>query len=516
VTKINDPTVPNKAHLTPDRDDYYERLLRDAADDLGIEPEVFQREWAERERLRATDSNSARAATRNGSGHQSESGDGISVLVSEVERKPVDWLWKGYLPLGMLTMLDGDPGTGKSTILLDIVARVTTASAMPDGAPGLPGPRGAVILSCEDTVAHIIRPRLEAAGADIDRIRVLTGVYELDGDRLPHIKDLKAIEQEIRSVDAAILVVDPLMGFLPANCDAHRDPAVRRALGPLTKLVERLHIASTFSRHFTKAGEVKAVYRGGGSIGLIAAVRVAFLVASDPNDAERRILAPVKMNLATMPSSLAYRIVGHVVPADARGPAVGTSRIQWEGATEHSASGLLAAEAEQLGRTTKLGRAEAILHKEILDQGRVAASRIEALAEEVGVSMSTFRSARKRLKLEVTRAGRRGAGRGLKEVSWQRPGTSQGDEPPAAPTVRDAASHSPPPDPAASEAVDDLPGPPTTPGVVADDGRVPGQFVRSPRCAGPRGGCRLARAADQPARNDPGRRGELEEGDGRE
>jgi RecA-family ATPase len=135
------------------------------------------------------------------------------ILVSEVETERVAWLWRGWLALGKLSVLDGDPGLGKSATTLDIAARVSTGRPFPDGSECETGAGGVVILSAEDGLADTIKPRLEAAGADTSRISSLGTVWEGKGERrhertLSLPEDIPVIEREIRRIEAKLVIVD--------------------------------------------------------------------------------------------------------------------------------------------------------------------------------------------------------------------------------------------------------------------------------------------------------------------
>ncbi len=135
--------------------------------------------------------------------------------LSTEEAELVEWLWPGHIPLGKLTVFDGDPGLGKSTMALDIGARVTTGREMPDGSPGGP-PAYVVILTAEDGIADTVRPRADAAGADCGRIRIIEDLPDPDGDHTPSIPgDIGALEQTIRNLGAKLVIIDPLsaLGF---------------------------------------------------------------------------------------------------------------------------------------------------------------------------------------------------------------------------------------------------------------------------------------------------------------
>jgi RecA-family ATPase len=214
----------------------------------------------------------------------------LAVLVdlSTVEPKPVRWIWRGYIAIGAVTLIDGDPGTGKTTVVFDIAARVSSGRAMPDGSYGdVEGPAGVVILSAEDDDAHTIAPRLREAGADlapgrIVRLAAVRHVSEAKGEqretqRMPSLLDVDAVREAIIQSGAALVTIDPLMAYLPG--DAHRDNEVRQALAPLSALAAERGVAVVVVRHLNKSGGTNAIQRGGGSIGIIVAARTGLLVA---------------------------------------------------------------------------------------------------------------------------------------------------------------------------------------------------------------------------------------------
>src|SRR4051812_12408292 len=150
---------------------------------------------------------------------------------SEVRPEPLEWLWPGYVPRGKLVVLDGDPGMGKSLITIDLAARLSRGGPLPDGAP-LSRAFTSLLLSAEDGRADTIRPRAEAAGADLSK--VLLPRFD---DRLPRFpEDVPALEQLVVEWGVDLVVVDPLMAFLPKNVAANLDQCVREALTPLAKV----------------------------------------------------------------------------------------------------------------------------------------------------------------------------------------------------------------------------------------------------------------------------------------
>lgn len=315
------------------------------------------------------------------------------LVMASVKPERVSWTWRGYIPAGKVTVLDGDPGLGKSTMTLDLAARISRGDRMPDGTPG-PAAAGVVILSAEDGLADTIRPRLEAAGADLAKVVALTAIVD-DGERMPSLPlDLDEIEATVIDHDAALVIIDPLMAYLGADVNSHRDQDIRRTLAPLSALAERTGAAVLVVRHLNK-GSGPALYRGGGSIGIIGAARAALLVAPDPEDETRRILAVSKSNLGALPPALAYRVEGDV--------ATGAARIVWEGATAHTAAELLATRVDDDERGAR-GEAHDFL-RELLADGPVAATEVRRLSLEAGISNRTLERAKRDLGVLSDRDG---------------------------------------------------------------------------------------------------------------
>ena len=339
------------------------------------------------------------------------SGEPQLVRLSSVAPESVEWLWKDRIALGKVSLIDGDPGELKSTIALDIGARITTGRPMPDGTPGLDG--GVVLLTFEDGLADTIRPRLDAAGADVDRVVALQGVGGGDDERLPAIpQDMDAIRAAIAEVGAKLVIIDPLMAALGGDVNSHRDQDVRRALAPLARLAEDMGVAILVIRHLNKGQGQKAVYRGGGSIGIGGAARAVFLAAADPDSEGEHVLAAVKTNLAAPPPAMRYR------PVQAENGAVS---VEWLGTSEHTASQLLATTVESEEETGALADAKRFL-VELLADGPMLAAEIESARKRSGVgSDRTLRRARIALGV-VTQAVYEDGRRGAKAWRWALPG----------------------------------------------------------------------------------------------
>jgi hypothetical protein len=340
------------------------------------------------------------------------------ILVSDVETERVAWLWRGWLAQGKISVLDGDPGLGKSATTLDIAARVSTGRPFPDGSECETGAGGVVILSAEDGLADTIKPRLEAACADTSRISSLGTVWEGRGERrhertLSLPEDITLIEREVRRVEAKLVIVDPLMAFLPKKIDAHKDQDVRRALAPFASMAERTGVAVQVVRHLSKSEGTSPIYRGGGSIGIIGAARMGALVAKDPKDEERRVLAPTKNNLAVHPKSLLYGLE----EADN-----GAVRVIWAGQSEYSASELL--QSVRVDRADARREAEDFLAA-LLSDGPVPKASVEEEAEAANISPGTLRRAKTSLGVIAERENHVGGERGAGRWVWKLPATEE-------------------------------------------------------------------------------------------
>lgn len=319
------------------------------------------------------------------------------VRLSDVTPERVEWLWTGRLPVGKLATLDGDPGLGKSTLALNIAATVTTGGEWPDG--GTCQHRGDVLLlSAEDGLADTVRPRLDAAGADVTRVHAIEGKTMIDPDsgerylRPLSLADVYDLDTAMAQTSARLLVVDVLMAFLPAGTDSHKDQDIRRVLSALGAAGERNRCTVLLLRHLNKAKGGDPLYRGGGSIGIVGAARSGLLVAADPDDPTRRVLASVKSNLGAMPDSLAYRL--------SDSPEHGVARVVWEGTTTHDAHGLL---SSSITDDTDDRRAIDDWLIALLANGSVKANEVYSSADAAGYTKDQAKRAKKRLGISAVR-----------------------------------------------------------------------------------------------------------------
>ncbi|MGH8470733.1 MAG: AAA family ATPase [Gammaproteobacteria bacterium] len=205
--------------------------------------------------------------------------------VSDIEAKPIRWLWPGRIARGKVTVLAGHPGLGKGQAAVSLAAVVTTGGIWPVDRTLCE--RGSVIiLSAEDDPADTIRPRLEAAGADLNRCWIAGAVHEpsKDGDPVARsfnlAKDIERLGDLARRLgDAALIDIDPITAYL-GGIDSHKNADVRGL--PLAAMAAERDAAIVCVSHLTKAGGTEALLRVMGSLGFVAAARSAYLIAKDP------------------------------------------------------------------------------------------------------------------------------------------------------------------------------------------------------------------------------------------
>ena len=319
----------------------------------------------------------------------------IMLRMADVQPEPIRWLWPSRIALGKLTLLVGDPGLGKSFVTLDLAARVSTGSPWPDSTPA---PKGSVILlSAEDDPADTIRPRLDALGANSERIHVLQAVREQgDGgfvERTPRLGDLAALAEAIERIgDVRLLIVDPIAAYLGGDVDSHKNSDIRALLAPLATVAARYGVAVVGVSHLNKS-QGSAIYRTMGSLAFVAAARAAWCVTKDPDDEHRRLVLPVKNNIGPDQGGLAYRI------EDDRGQA----RIVWERDPVHAnVNDILGANTPAAEDRTKRDDAAEWL-RELLADGPLSAKDVERQVKQAGLSWATIRRAKDSLGVKTAK-----------------------------------------------------------------------------------------------------------------
>lgn len=314
----------------------------------------------------------------------------ILTRVSDVEAQEIRWLWCGRIALGKVTVIAGHPGLGKSQLTAFIAAKVTTGGAWPN-ADGF-APLGSVImLSCEDDIADTIRPRLEAAGADLTKVDAVEGVYSVKGARrVFHVKDdMPHLEAALDRVEGVkLVIIDPITAYLDGE-DSHNTGDVRSALAPLQDLAMQRGIAVVVVSHLNKSGgSGRAVNAVTGSGAFVALARGAFLIEKDADDPERRLLLPIKNNLAQSPG-LAFRVREKLLDNGIRAPF-----LEFENGTVDITADEALAQASGPRRSGGSALEDATLFLiEHLEFGPMPAKEMGDLAMAAGISRKTLRKA---------------------------------------------------------------------------------------------------------------------------
>jgi hypothetical protein len=324
---------------------------------------------------------------------------------SEIEARPVAWLWEPWLARGTVAVLDGDPGVGKSSLTVDLIARVTAGRPLPGADVSAP-PAVALLVAMEDPLDAVVRPRLAAAGADLGRVALLGGVRETGADgrfesilQLP--RDLDLIAAACREHRPALLVIDPLFAVLGADgrgrvVKANDDQGVRRLTNRLKQLAEEVGATVLLLRHLNKAAGGSALHRGSGSIAIAGQARSVLLAARDLDGAGGSVLAMVKTNLVATPRSRRFQVAG-----------TGTSStVEWLGESDLTADELIRPAALEKGRRRALSAAKEFLEEALADGGETWEKLMKGAAE-AGIAEITLRRAREELRLEKIREGRR-------------------------------------------------------------------------------------------------------------
>lgn len=237
----------------------------------------------------------------------------IASNVSDVEKKSVNWLWRGRIPRGMMTLVAGHPGVGKSFFMTWLIAKLSKGEPLPDEENWTQGektrPCSSLLIAAEDDPNCVIRPRLEGNKADLSRILIFNKPLEFSLDNL---MDLEAVLNEHPEIGN--IVVDPLNTFLGSKVDYFRDPDVKRRLGPLNEMGKIRGLAIMGVVHFNKREDSELITRIGGSVAFAGIARSILGISydvrdnNDPDAQDVRLLSSLKMNLMRKPDTLAFKI----------------------------------------------------------------------------------------------------------------------------------------------------------------------------------------------------------------
>ena len=312
------------------------------------------------------------------------------INMEQVEVEKIDWLLYPFIPFGKVTIVQGDPGEGKTTMVLQIIAKLTKGEAvLPSGSdePALEEktmdlePVNVIYQTAEDGLGDTIKPRLLSAGADCFRVMVID-----DNDQALTMMDAR-LEEAIIQTKARLVVLDPIQGFLGADVDMHRANEIRPLMKRVALLAEKYHCAIILIGHMNKNSNGKSSYRGLGSIDFQAAARSVLIVGRIKDEPEIRVVCHVKSSLAPEGKSIAFRLDKD-------------TGFEWIGEYDISADDLLSGD----NRGQKIHEAKEFL-KEILVSGSVAQTKVAEEAESRGIKKKTLWNAKKELEIESVKIG---------------------------------------------------------------------------------------------------------------
>ncbi|MBI2850696.1 MAG: AAA family ATPase [Chloroflexi bacterium] len=319
------------------------------------------------------------------------------VSLSEVQASQVSWLWKPYIPLGKFSLLEGDPGVGKSWVTLAIATAVSNGIALPGDTSGKN--LAVLIASAEDGLSDTIKPRLAAMGANTSEIHAIDGLFTLND------KGFEMLEAAIIETFPGLIIIDPLVAYLSGEMDINKANQVRHATSRLAALAEKYNTAILAVRHLTKGGSQKAIYRGLGSIDFTAAARSVLMAGADPDDLNIRGIVHIKSNLAPLGEARGYELKpGASIP------------FAWTAACHLTAEKIMGGED-----TSGSSLQEAVdMINDMLSGGPVPATDIFTEGESRGLSEATIKRAKSKMKIHAYREGTEGV-KGGGRWWWEKP-----------------------------------------------------------------------------------------------
>lgn len=297
--------------------------------------------------------------------------------MKDVEVESVKWLFYPFIPYGKITIIQGDPGEGKTTLVLQIIASLTKGTSVLGDKET--EPINVIYQTAEDGLADTIKPRLLKANADCSRVLVID-----DRDIPLTMLDIR-LEQAIAETKARLVVLDPIQGFLGTGVDMHRANEIRPVMKHISELAEKYKCAIILIGHMNKCSMGKSTYRGLGSIDFQAAARSVLIVGRIKDEPEVRVVCQTKNSLAPEAKSIAFRL------SEENG-------FEWIGEYDVAADDLLSGTAKGTKKQTAMDLLETILAG-----GQMQQTAIMQLAEEKGISQKTLRNAKEALDIKSIR-----------------------------------------------------------------------------------------------------------------
>lgn len=299
------------------------------------------------------------------------------IKMSDVQLQEIEWLWYPFIPYGKLTIIQGDPGDGKTTLVLNIAAKLSKGEGLDENMQ-IAEPINIIYQTAEDGLADTVKPRLELAGADCEKIMVID-----ESDKSLSMID-ERLEEAIVKTGARLLILDPIQAYLGGGMDMNRANEARDMTKKLGALAEKTKCAIILIGHMNKAAGNKAAYRGMGSIDFFAVARSVLLVGRIEGEANTRAVVQIKNNLAAFGHAKAFEL--------------SESGFQWLGDYEITVDEVLGGIAP---KANKMEQAKKILRELAETQNAVQSNEVFELAEEHGISKRTMENAKKELGIKA-------------------------------------------------------------------------------------------------------------------
>lgn len=298
------------------------------------------------------------------------------IRMSDIEAKEVEWLWYPFIPYGKLTIIQGDPGDGKTTMVLNIAAAVSRGEGFDEGM-NITEPMNVIYQTAEDGLADTVKPRLEQARADCSRVLVID-----ETNKALSMLD-KRVEEALDKTGARLLIMDPIQAYLGGSMDMNRANEAREMTKHLATIAEQRNCAIILIGHMNKAGGCKAAYRGMGSIDFFAVARSVLLVGRVIGKDNYRAMVQIKNNLAPFGHPKAFEL--------------SEDGFEWIGDYEISVDDVLGGYAP---KESKLNQAKQLLRDLSEDKDAVSSNELIELAKAEGISKRTMDNARKEMGLK--------------------------------------------------------------------------------------------------------------------
>lgn len=299
------------------------------------------------------------------------------ITASEIEPKEVQWLWYPYFPLGKVSIVQGDPGDGKSTFLLTIAAKLTNGEILPFSEPETPPePMKVIYQTTEDDADDTVVPRFIKAGGNRDRL-----VF-IKEDQSPLTFADERIGDAIRETEAKLLILDPLSSYI-GDCSLNAANEVRPEFNHLIRAAKENACSIIVVDHLNKGEVQKALYRTPGSIDVVGAVRSVNTIVCDPDERDKRYFVQTKSNLAPMGNAIAF--------------SVSENGIEFLEEVDATPDELMSRFSAVIGRPDDRTQEAMAFISEMLAEGPLSSKECEARLREAGIKASTAKKAKKML-----------------------------------------------------------------------------------------------------------------------